>query len=137
MIGYAGGMTDALDDLLTDAKRLRDGGDSPGALGALVRAAERARVDRDLRLAYVLRHLSDLERVAGTAMRAHAAADEAVMLLRAEPSSLDLANALRLRALAADAAGLEAGPDWAEARDLYAGLEVPGGVAECELHLRS
>ncbi|MBU1324559.1 MAG: hypothetical protein KJ676_04900 [Alphaproteobacteria bacterium] len=130
-------MTGALDDLLTRAKRLRDGGDSAGALGALGGAAERARADRDPRLAYILRHLSDVERQTGMARRAHAAADEAVLLLRAQSSSLDLANALRLRALAADAAGLEAAPDWAEARDLYAGLDIPAGVAECELHLRS
>ena len=52
-------------------------------------------------------------------------------------SHLDLANALRLKALALDALERsgEAVIDWTEARRIYADLGVAEGVAECDARL--
>jgi hypothetical protein len=126
-------MIDAIDRQLDEARQLRARGDAAGACDAFAQAADLARTNGDPRLAYALRHLSDLQREANLLTESHASADEAVAVLRAAGPALDLANALRLRALAAEALGLDlAAADWAEAGRLYRELGVAEGVAECE-----
>jgi hypothetical protein len=85
--------------------------------------------------------VSDLERERGAIDEALAAAVEAVSIYRSQPAArpLDLANALRLNALAlTDRAGrTEAAPLWEEARNLYRSEGVSAGVEEAESHLRT
>jgi hypothetical protein len=68
-----------------------------------------------------------------------ASAREAVDLYRSDPDAkpLDLANSLRLQALALEALsrGDEALPLWREAGRLYEKANVAVAVAECERHL--
>lgn len=84
--------------------------------------------------AYALRHLSDLDRETGRLAEALEHAERAVLLYRRGLGApLDLANALRLNALALAALGRpsEALPFWAEAGASYASLGVEAGAAEC------
>ncbi len=102
------------------------------------KAADRARAaGAALPLAQALRHLSDLDREAGDAERALTAADEAIALCRASPDAtdLDLANALRLSALAREALGQAATDLWREAGALYLDADVEAGVEEAERRL--
>ncbi|ADG11985.1 N-acetyltransferase [Caulobacter segnis] len=97
------------------------------------KAADKARaVGAAIPLAHALRHVSDLDREAGRAEPALAAADEAVALYRASPDAtdLDLANALRLSALAREALGQAATDLWREAGALYQDADVEAGVEE-------
>jgi len=103
-------------------------------------AASQARTENEpLALAHAQRHISDLARERGSIDEALAAAAEAVAIYRAQSGSrpLDLANALRLNALALDAAnrGGEATPLWQEARGLYASAGVAAGVEEADARL--
>ena len=71
-------------------------------------------------------------------MEALGNATEAVAIYANLPERrLDLANALRLKALALDALDrpAEAALDWTEARRLYADLGVTEGVTECDARL--
>jgi len=89
----------------------------------------------DLRRAHGLRHASDRARVEGRPVQALGDATEAVAIYAdLSDRRLDLANALRLKALALDALDRpgEAVLDWTEARRLYADLAVPEGVTECD-----
>ena len=92
----------------------------------------------DLERAYDLRHSSDLARLEARAAAALAEATEAADIYFGLPDrGLDLANSLRLKALALDALGRsgEAVVDWTEARRLYVDLGVAEGVAECDTRL--
>jgi hypothetical protein len=92
----------------------------------------------DLQRAYDLRHRSDRARLEGRAVAALADATEAADIYFDLPDrALDLANALRLKALALDALERsgEAVVDWTEARRIYADLGVAEGVAECDARL--
>jgi tetratricopeptide (TPR) repeat protein len=105
-------------------------------------AADQARSQHEpLALAHALRHLSDLARERGSPADALTSAAEAVAIYRAQPGCrpLDLANALRLNALALVDAGRadESVPFWQEARHLYASVGVKAGVEEAELRLAS
>jgi hypothetical protein len=92
----------------------------------------------DLQRAYDLRHASDRARLEGRSVEALGNATEAVAIYANLPERrLDLANALRLKALALDALDrpAEAALDWTEARRLYADLGVSEGVTECDARL--
>jgi hypothetical protein len=92
----------------------------------------------DLQRAYHLRHRSDRARLDERLEDALGDATEAVALYANSPDRLlDLANALRLKALALDSLDQPgaAAIDWAEARRLYAGLGVVEGVTECDARL--
>ena len=125
-----------------DAARAdRHAGRTDEAERAYAAAAEQARSENQpLALAHALRHVSDLARERGAIDEALRAAVEAVAIYRAQPGSrpLDLANAVRLNALAlgADRAH-DAKPLWQEARDLYASVGVTAGVEEAEERLRT
>jgi hypothetical protein len=126
--------------MIEEARQARDAGRSGEARLAYADAAELARSEQDGDLrAHALRHVSDLAREHGETGQALTAAEEAVALYRAMPHCrpLDLANALRLNALAPDdfARGYEAALRWGEARDLYASEQVQAGVEECDRHL--
>jgi len=101
---------------------------------SLARAAHNAQV-----LAGALRHVSDVGREIGNLQAALTAGQEAIAILRTDVNSapLDLANALRVTALALQELGRkdEARPIWREARALYAEVGVEEGVAECEINL--
>ncbi|QTN18589.1 hypothetical protein HZ989_09995 [Brevundimonas sp. AJA228-03] len=92
----------------------------------------------DLQRAYDLRHRSDRARLEGRFVEALGEATEAVALYADLPDrALDLANALRLKALALDALDQpgQAIVNWSEARRLYADLGIAEGVTECDARL--
>ena len=122
-----------------DAQQARNQGQMDEARRYCARAAAMARVagEHDA-LAYALRHLSDIAREQGDTQLALEAGEEAVALYRSGSSPLNLANALRLNALALQALGSEplTVPLWAEARTLYLTEGVLAGVDECDRRLR-
>ncbi|MDR7231082.1 hypothetical protein J2X45_002177 [Caulobacter sp. BE264] len=127
-----------IDWLLTEAHALRERGDAALARTLYAEAADKARSEQDTAaLANAQRHLSDIDREAGRFEAALAAAEEAATLYGAlgREHRLDLANALRLTALALEALGRPALQPWREAGDLYAELDIAAGLAEAERHL--
>lgn len=135
-------MTEAIETLLAAARAAGAEGLTTDSRNAYARAAALSREQgRPLLQAHALRHLSDIDREAGHADQALAHAEQAAALYRANGNGdgPDLANALRLKALALD--GLrrpdQATAAWGEARDLYVDLGVAAGVAECERRLES
>ena len=135
-------MAERIETILREAKVARDAGRLEASREAYRRAAELARTTRDEpMLAFALRHVADLDRECGNAQDAVHGGQEAVQLYRAlsDSGSLDLANALRVTALALQDLGRkeEAAPLWREARDLYASFGVDAGVEECESHIGS
>lgn len=134
-------MTDAIEAHLSTAREARADGRPIDARNAYARAAALARESaRPLLRAHALRHLSDLDREARHPGEALAHAEQALALYRSNGAdALDLADALRLKALALD--GLrkadQAVSAWTEARDLYTAAGAESGVAECEDRLDS
>ena len=90
-------------------------------------------------MAHALRHVSDLARERGSVAEALSSAAEALAIYRSqsEVRPLELANALRLNALALDDGGRpgEARALWQEARELYATAAVTAGVQEADARL--
>jgi tetratricopeptide (TPR) repeat protein len=132
-------MAKTIEEVLRDARAEARAGDQRKAERLYGDAASLARGQAEpILLAHALRHLSDLARERGAGDEALAAAEEAVALYRSAPSrSLDLANALRLAALAREALNErgQAVTLWREARLLYDRCDVQAGVAECDRHL--
>ncbi len=133
-------MTEAIEVHLTLAREAAAEGRPGEARNSYARAAALSRESgAPLLQAHALRHLSDLDRQADHLEQALAHAEQAGALYGANGQgvSLDMANALRLKALALD--GLRrsepARAAWEAARDLYAGADVEAGVAECERRL--
>lgn len=126
--------------LMQEARSARSYGQTADALRSYLDAAALARkVGDKALLAYSLRHSSELYLEGGSAEAALNTGDEAVTILSAvhNSKSLDLANALRVTALALEAldrAG-EAALRWNKARKLYAAWDVTEGVAECDHYL--
>lgn len=129
-------MTDAIEAHLTTAREAMAEGRRADARNSYARAAALSRESgAPLLQAHALRHLSDLDREAGHPEHALAHAEQATALYGAngQGASLDMANVLRLKALALEQlrrAGAAA-VAWTAARDLYAAAEVAAGVAEC------
>ncbi len=133
-------MTDAIQAHLTAAREAMADHRPVDARNAYARAAALSRESgAPVLQAYALRHLSDLDCHSGHPEQALAHAEQAAALYAANGggASLDMANSLRLRALALDALRRpdQARTVWTEARDLYAALEIAAGVAECETRL--
>ena len=110
------------------------------ALTGYRRAAALARAANDMgQLAHAQRHAADLQRELGEHSSAESAASEAVNLYRQSGGgvSLDLANALRVLALAQESLGQlsKADGSWREARPLYEAVGVLPGVHECDEHI--
>ncbi|MCA0356190.1 MAG: GNAT family N-acetyltransferase [Proteobacteria bacterium] len=127
-----------IDWLLTEAHVLHERGEAEQARTLYDEALLQARAAGDpVGLAKALRHVSDLDREAGHPEAALVAAEEAATLYGAQGPEhrLDLANALRLTALALEALGRPALQPWREAGDLYAALDIAAGLAEAERHL--
>jgi hypothetical protein len=126
--------------LLDEAKIARSAKGPGAALDAYRIAAREARSSGEtLGLAHALRHVADLARELGEVVEAHRSASEAVAIYRplGEPHAPDLANALRVLALAQEAKLEDATETWREARDLYRACGIDAGVAECDAHLPS
>ena len=130
-------MTDAIDLHLTAAREAREEGRAADARNSYARAAALARESaRPLLRAHALGHLSDLDREARQPESALAHAEQAVALYRkAKGTPPDLANALRLQALALEDLRRNATAMWTEARDLYRAAGTEAGVMECEAKL--
>jgi len=131
---------DDIESFLSSARQARAAGRVADAQHDYERAAELARtVGNNQALAHALRHISDIDRENGRPVEAFAAGRNAVEIYRALAGTprLDLANALRLTGLAAQAPGEidEAFSIWREARLLYVQAGVQAGVEECEIHL--
>jgi hypothetical protein len=128
------------DDLVQEARSARARGQLTEARRGYGNAAVLARdaVDKAL-LAFALRHISELDLEDGSFDAALAAGNEAVSILDADPAMqpLDLANALRVTALAFEALArrAEAVARWQQAHALYAALDVLEGVTECDDYL--
>ena len=132
-------MFEAIQTQLAAACRARSGGRVAEARDAYARAAALSReAGRPLLQAHALRHLSDIDREDGQAAEALGHAEQSASLYRDKAGEpLDLANALRLKALALEDLRRpdQAVAAWTEARALYAAAEVAAGVAECEARL--
>lgn len=91
------------------------------------------------RLAHALRHLADVERERGQVEEALTWSVEAVGIVREFPGTrpLELANTLRVLALAREAGGNFAGAReaWRDAREGYELAGIEAGVSECEARL--
>ncbi len=135
-------MTDAIQAHLTTAREAMAEGRTLDARNSYARAAALSRESgAPLLQAHALRHLSDIDREADHLEQALAHAEQAAALYRSngQGTSIDMANALRLTALALDALR-RPGPAeaaWTAARDLYADAGVAAGVAECERRLEA
>ena len=128
--------------IIEQAREARSRGQVVEALEAYERVVAIARTaDEPMWLAHALRHIADIRRELGDCYTAQQAAREAVAIYREQDSdcALDLANALRLLALAQESLGKvqEAGGPWREARALYEAGGVAEGVTECDVHIKS
>jgi len=133
-------MSEDTESIVDRARQDRIEGQLREALKGYERAADRARSANDMgQLAYAQRHVGDLQRELGQHRSAASAAAEAVALYRQHGggASLDLANALRVRALAQESLGQlpEAERSWREARPLYDAVGILAGVHECDEHI--
>ncbi len=133
-------MSEDIESIVDRARQDRMKGHLREALQGYERAADLARTANDItQLAYAQRHVGDLQRELGQHRSAESAAAEAVALYRQKGggASLDLANALRVLALAQESLGKlpEAAISWREARPLYDALGILEGVQECDGHL--
>ena len=133
-------MSEGCEPIVDQARQDRRDGRLREALEGYERAADFARSAHDMgTLAYAQRHVADLQRELGQHHAAESAAAEAVSLYRQHSGSvsLDLANALRVWALAQQSLGQlpEAERSWREARSLYDAVGVLAGVQECDEHI--
>jgi hypothetical protein len=133
-------MTDAIEAHLNAAREAATEGRAADARNSYARAAALSRESgAPLLQAHALRHLSDLDRAADHLEQALAHAEQAAAICSAngQGASIDMANALRLKALALDSLrrAVLAQAAWRAARDLYAGASVEAGVAECDARL--
>jgi hypothetical protein len=135
-------MTEAIQAHLTAAREALADGRTPDARNSYARAAALSRESgAPLLQAHALRHLSEIDRKADHLEQALAHAEQAAALYRAngQGASQDMANALRLTALALD--GLRRpGPAqiaWTAARNLYADVGLAASVTECERRLEA
>jgi len=133
-------MTEAIEAHLILARKAAAEGRAGDARNSWARAAALSRESgAPLLQAHALRHLSDLDREADHPEQALAHAEQAAALYGAngEGATLDMANALRLKALALEdmRRASAARTAWTAARDLYVALDLSAGVAECERRL--
>ena len=133
-------MSESCESIVNQARRDRSDGRLREALEGYQRAADLARSANDKgKLAYAQRHVADLQRELGQYHAAESAAAEAVSLYRQHSgsASLDLANALRVWALAQELLGQvpAAARSWREARSFYDAVGVLAGVQECDEHI--
>jgi tetratricopeptide (TPR) repeat protein len=133
-------MADDIQSRLDQAALARAEGRPADARNGYAQAAALSReTGKPLMRAHALRQLSDLDREADKPAEALAHAEQALALYRRhDPEGrLEIANALRLTALALGdlGRGEAASRAWAEARDGYAATGVSEGVTECDARL--
>lgn len=133
-------MTDEIQTRLDQAALARAEDRPADARNGYAQAAALSReTGKPLMRAFALRHLSDLDRMGGKPAEALGHAEQAVALYRrhSPAAQLDIANAVRLMALALDdlGRGEAATQAWTEARDGYAATGATEGVAECDARL--
>ena len=134
-------VAETFDDLVGAARAARDKGE-PAEAEALYRRAATFAESQGLpvALAFARRHISDLARLRGAPNEALDTAQAAAEAYRrvVVARTLDLANALRLTALAlTDLARMEeARSAWREAGVLYEACGVQAGVDECAARLK-
>lgn len=124
-------MTDAIEAHLTLARDAAAEGRAGDARNSWARAAALSRESgAPLLQAHALRHLSDLDREADHLEQAEQAS--ALYSANGHGASVDMANALRLKALALESLRRTkpAQAAWRAARDLYAGANVEAGMAD-------
>ena len=114
----------------------RDAGDPGSALPLFEEAVTHCQQLRDPHLlAQALRHLGEVHLELRAFDRAQQHLQDALNLYRTQPGTppLDLANAVRPLAICLERQGAddESCVLWAEARDLYASLDIAPGVEEC------
>lgn len=133
-------MRQQFDGLVQGARSARTRGQLTEARRGYGNAAVLARgAGDDALLAFALRHIAELDLEDGSFDAALAAGNEAVAILDTGPAMqpLDLANALRVTALAFEALArrAEAAAGWQRARKLYAALDVLEGITACDDYL--
>lgn len=133
-------MPEDSEPIIDPARQHRAEGRLRDSLEEYKRAADLARSANDMgQLAHALRHVADLQRELGQYRSSESTASEAVTIYREHrgDASLDLANSLRVLALAQESLGQwpEAEESWREARLSYDAVGVLPGVQECDEHL--
>ena len=135
-------MTTEFEKAIASAREARRVGRASDAIRDYKRASSLAREESlNELLAFALRHLGDLQQETGDFIQADQAIVEAVAIYRAlnEGNPLNLANALRLHALAQEALGGTnlAIKSWKEAHSLYLKTGINEGVQESQSHLNT
>ncbi len=127
------------DDCVIEAKAARRQGRLVDATALYVEAAESFRAEHESgRWAHALRHAAELAMRAGDAAAGLRNAEAVVEYYRSSPpTALEMANALRVAAMAEAATGatMVAKQHWSEARALYVDAGVADGVAEADRHV--
>ncbi|HEY4009773.1 MAG TPA: hypothetical protein VGM11_06455 [Acidobacteriaceae bacterium] len=124
------------DDCVIEAKSARRQGRLSDAQALYEEAAESFQAEQQpARWAHALRHAAEMAVRGGDPGSGLQDAYAVIEYYRSSPpNSLELANALRVLALAEAAAGNRdsACTHWSEARELYVHVGVPDGVAEAD-----
>ena len=128
------GLTRALTIL---AQVERDNARLEHALDHYTSAARSAKRCKDRTIyAHVIRHQAEVLTELGRIEEAGRILDDAVAIYRAatEETSINMANALRAKAVLNDSIGAveDAHAQWKEARQIYLRLGIADGVAECD-----
>lgn len=127
------------EDWVVEAKAARRSGRIHDAAALYEQAAEAFRAEGSPeRWAHALRHAAELALEAGDPETGLRDARAVLGCYRdLSPAKLELANALRVAAMAEAAAGEKASASqcWKEAGSLYAAVGVPEGVMEAEQHM--
>ena len=126
----------SVDECIDQAKVLRKVGDFPEAALLYEQAAAISEAAGDrTRSLHSLRHAAEIQLHAGNVERARQHIQAVLGHYRNDkPNNLEMANALRVGGLAAEAAGdFERGRQlWGEAREIYAELKIDAGVTEAD-----
>ncbi len=124
------------DDCVIEAKSARRQGRLSDATALYEEAAQSFQAEQQpARWAHALRHAAEMAVRSGDAATGLREARAVIEHYRSShPTELEMANALRVLALAEAAAGERdhACTHWSEARELYATVGVPDGVAEAD-----
>ena len=127
------------DDCVIEAKAARRQGRLVDATALYVEAAESFRAEREAgRWAHALRHAAELAITAEQRGGGIAGCGGRGRCCRSSPpTALEMANALRVAAMAEAATGatMTAKQHWSEARALYVDAGVADGVAEADRHV--
>ena len=126
----------SVDEYIDQAKVRREAGDFPEAALLYEQAAAISEAADDrTRSLHSLRHAAEIQLHAGNVERAQQHIQIVLRHYREQmPVRLEMANALRVGGLAAEAAGdfAQGRQLWGEAREIYAELKIDAGVTEAD-----